>query len=109
MPYTDPGYTLSMHVRQAISEYRREWEREPPIILLENHGVFVAAETAAEVRTIYAELTECLQHACSAAGCGMNVAVGKSPSPELVTQWHETIHPAGSRHRGCGDSGAGEL
>lgn len=94
VPYTDPGYTLSMHVRQAISEYRREWEREPPIILLENHGVFVAAETAAEVRTIYAELTECLQHACSAAGCGMNVAVGKSPSPELVTQWHETIRQA---------------
>ncbi len=44
IPYVDPGYTLCMHVRAAIQEYAAEHGCQPSIVMLENHGVFVAGD-----------------------------------------------------------------
>ncbi len=47
IPYTDPGYTLCMRVRQALAGSPTR------LVFLQNHGVFVAAETPAEIRAQY--------------------------------------------------------
>ncbi len=56
VPYTDPGYILFKGVDLALQKYRSEKGKEPQIIFLENHGVFVGAETVDEINKIYSEI-----------------------------------------------------
>ena len=56
VPYTDPGYILFTKVREMLEKWRRTNSDDPKMIFLQNHGVFVAADTAEEIRTIYAEI-----------------------------------------------------
>lgn len=51
--YTDPGYILFKLVQKRIREYKMNFGMEPAIIFLENHGVFVAANTCEEIKTLY--------------------------------------------------------
>jgi len=56
VPYTDPGYILFKEVEAKISVYRKEKGCDPKIILLQNHGIFVSADTTEEVMEIYASI-----------------------------------------------------
>lgn len=53
VPYVDPGYVLYKEVETRIHAYRSRVGVEPKIILLQNHGIFVAADTTAEIRELY--------------------------------------------------------
>ncbi|MBI4605641.1 MAG: SDR family oxidoreductase [Planctomycetes bacterium] len=44
VPYVDPGYTLAARLAREIDAYDARHGRRPSVVLLENHGVFVAAE-----------------------------------------------------------------
>ena len=61
--YTDPGYVLFKKVEDAIKAYRTENAEEPQVIWLENHGIFVAANSIEEVKIIYIEVLETLEKA----------------------------------------------
>ena len=56
VPYTDPGYILFKVVADGISQFTEEHGFEPAIIFLENHGVFVGADTTEEIESIYADI-----------------------------------------------------
>jgi rhamnose utilization protein RhaD (predicted bifunctional aldolase and dehydrogenase)/NAD(P)-dependent dehydrogenase (short-subunit alcohol dehydrogenase family) len=58
IPYTDPGYVLFKKVERALTDYRNAHHREPHIILLQNHGIFVSADTISEIKQLYADVTE---------------------------------------------------
>ena len=51
--YTDPGYTLFKKVYDAIGQWKTQRGSEPQVIFLQNHGIFVAADTVAEIDTLY--------------------------------------------------------
>ena len=51
--YTDPGFTLFKKVYERIGLYRKERGCEPKVIFLQNHGVFVGADTTEEIESIY--------------------------------------------------------
>lgn len=53
VPYTDPGYILSKTVHKFLDQYRSENGREPGIIFLQNHGVFIGADTIEEIKNTY--------------------------------------------------------
>jgi len=53
VPYTDPGYTLFKKLEKEIIAYRRKFSCDPRIIFLENHGVFVSADTTDDIRKTY--------------------------------------------------------
>ena len=53
VPYSDPGYALFKKVSIAIAEYVAKNGCEPEIILLQNHGIFVGAESVEQVEAIY--------------------------------------------------------
>ncbi len=53
VPYTDPGYILFKKLEAEIINYRQKLSNDPGIIFLENHGVFVGADTTQEIREIY--------------------------------------------------------
>ena len=57
VPYTDPGYTLFKRLEAEIITYRQKRQTDPQIIFLENHGVFVGADTVDRIREIYSYLT----------------------------------------------------
>ena len=54
--YTDPGYTLFKKVYDRIKAYRKEKGCEPKVIFLQNHGIFVGADTTEEIEAIYDEV-----------------------------------------------------
>ena len=56
VPYTDPGYILFKKLESEITDYRHKFQNDPQIILLENHGVFVGADTTDDVKKIYNEI-----------------------------------------------------
>ena len=56
VPYTDPGYTLFKKVYDDIKAFKAANGREPKVIFLQNHGVFVGADTVEEIDAIYADM-----------------------------------------------------
>ena len=54
--YTDPGYVLFKKVLDRITEYKQTKGVHPQIILLQNHGVFVSADSVDEIKEIYKDV-----------------------------------------------------
>ena len=61
--YTDPGYVLFKKVEDAIKAFRAEDGAEPSVIWLQNHGIFVAANTIDEVKVLYTKILDTLEKA----------------------------------------------
>ena len=59
--YTDPGYTLFKKVYDRIKAYKKAKGREPQVIFLQNHGIFVGGDTTAGIEAIYSEILEKLK------------------------------------------------
>ncbi len=58
--YTDPGYVLFKKVETELLKYREEKNKDPQIIFLENHGIFVSADSVAEIKSIYDKISSVL-------------------------------------------------
>lgn len=85
--YIDPGYTLCMEVRQRMNDYCERNGRQPELLVLKNHGIFIAGETAEQIRTLYARVMGLLEESYRAANIPMTLEVAESPeSPETVEQ-----------------------
>jgi rhamnose utilization protein RhaD (predicted bifunctional aldolase and dehydrogenase)/NAD(P)-dependent dehydrogenase (short-subunit alcohol dehydrogenase family) len=63
IPYTDPGYVLFKKVENAVKAFRFSNGEEPAVIWLQNHGIFVGANTISEIKSIYAGIIETLEKA----------------------------------------------
>ena len=61
IPYCDPGYTLFKKVYDEIQAYKAARGSEPQVIFLQNHGIFVAADTVAEIDKIYDSIMSALE------------------------------------------------
>ncbi|MCP4313081.1 MAG: class II aldolase [Bacteroidetes bacterium] len=51
--YTDPGYILFKKIQEQIGVYYKQYGLAPKIIFLQNHGIFVAANSTREIKAIY--------------------------------------------------------
>ncbi|MCF7837391.1 MAG: class II aldolase/adducin family protein [Candidatus Marinimicrobia bacterium] len=91
VPYTDPGYTLSVAVRAALEAYRKRHGHEPRVVLLENHGVFIAADQPDDIRAAYAEIRAQLERAYTAAGVPPTLTVGPRPTPERLARLTDAL------------------
>ncbi len=80
--YVDPGYTLCMHVRAQVAEYAARHGRQPSLIFLKNHGVFVAGESAEAVRALYAEMMGRLR--AEYARAGVEDIAGSAPAAPVA-------------------------
>jgi rhamnose utilization protein RhaD (predicted bifunctional aldolase and dehydrogenase) len=77
--YIDPGYTLCMAVRERIQQHRQAHGSEPQLLVLQNHGIFIAADSAEEIRALYARVMEALNAAYREAGITMELAIAETP------------------------------
>lgn len=80
MGYVDPGYTLCMAAREALAEHAAQHGGQPAVVVMKNHGLFVAADTADQVRDEYAHVMETLSGTYREAGVSTDVPVGPAPS-----------------------------
>lgn len=53
VPYVDPGYILYKEVENRINSWKARNGKDPKIILLQNHGIFVSADATDEIRELY--------------------------------------------------------
>lgn len=65
VPYTDPGYILFKKLESEITGYRHKFNHDPNIIFLENHGVFVGADTTEEIKKIYFDIIQKIEEQIS--------------------------------------------
>ena len=56
VPYSDPGYVLFKIIADKIAEYKLKFNHDPKVVLIQNHGIFVAADTIEEIHEIYANV-----------------------------------------------------
>lgn len=56
--YIDPGYTLAKYLESELAQYRKEHGKDAQIIFLQNHGVFVAADSIKEIKALYKMITD---------------------------------------------------
>jgi rhamnose utilization protein RhaD (predicted bifunctional aldolase and dehydrogenase)/NAD(P)-dependent dehydrogenase (short-subunit alcohol dehydrogenase family) len=63
IPYTDPGYVLFKKVEDSIIAFRSKFGEEPAVIWLQNHGIFVAADSIEEIKVLYTSIIETLDKA----------------------------------------------
>ncbi|MEN8255675.1 MAG: class II aldolase/adducin family protein [Verrucomicrobiota bacterium] len=86
--YIDPGYTLCMEVRERIEGYKAANGKEPELLVLQNHGIFIAADTAEEIRALYARVMDALKTEYSNAGVAMGLTVAEA---DVATETEERI------------------
>ncbi|MGI6521955.1 MAG: SDR family NAD(P)-dependent oxidoreductase [Fermentimonas sp.] len=63
VPYTDPGYVLFKAVSDKIASYRATYNEEPRVIWLQNHGIFVGADSTEEIRELYDAILKIIEGA----------------------------------------------
>ena len=78
--YIDPGYTLCMAVRERIQQFKQAQGCEPALLVLKNHGVFIAADTADEIRALYTRVMDALEAEYVEAGVSMELTVAATPT-----------------------------
>ncbi|MGM0621991.1 MAG: SDR family NAD(P)-dependent oxidoreductase [Bacteroidota bacterium] len=61
IPYSDPGFVLFKIIAEKIEEYNKKFKRDPQIVLIQNHGIFVAANSVDEINAIYSDVAEKLK------------------------------------------------
>jgi rhamnose utilization protein RhaD (predicted bifunctional aldolase and dehydrogenase) len=88
--YIDPGYTLCMEVRKRIQAHKTAFGKEPALLVLKNHGIFIAADTADEIRALYARVMDALTAAYKKAGISLELEIAKaSADPEIEAKIKE--------------------
>ena len=92
IPYTDPGYTLFKKVYDKIKEYRKGHGNDPKVIFLQNHGIFVGADTTEEIEDIYASVMSKLE------GLVKPVPEGDAPICDCVSETIPAIRTILSRY-----------
>ena len=61
VPLIKPGYVLALACQSAFENFKRKTGVLPQIALLQNHGIFVAADTVEEIDTIMGEVMATLE------------------------------------------------
>ena len=66
--YTDPGCTLSFFVKKQLDAIKAKTGKQPNVFFLQNHGVFVSADTPKEIDALYKDMMTKLKAAYKKAG-----------------------------------------
>ena len=59
--YTDPGCTLSLFVKKQLDAVKAKTGKQPNVFFLQNHGVFVSADTPTEIDALYKDMMDKLK------------------------------------------------
>lgn len=77
--YIDPGYTLCMEVRKRIEQYKAANGKEPALMVLQNHGIFISGDTPDEIRALYGSFMDTLRAEYSKTGVFQTLEISDAP------------------------------
>ncbi len=86
VPYIDPGYTLCMEVREQMARYQQMNGKQPDVLVLENHGLFVAGDSPEAIHETYADIMSVLEEAYTSADVPLAFAVGAAPAAAVAEE-----------------------
>ncbi len=89
--YIDPGYTLCMEVRKRIEQYKSDKGQEPALLVLQNHGIFISADTPDEIRKLYTHFMDTLKAEYNATGVSQTMEVAEAAGDKDVTEQLNTL------------------
>jgi NAD(P)-dependent dehydrogenase (short-subunit alcohol dehydrogenase family)/rhamnose utilization protein RhaD (predicted bifunctional aldolase and dehydrogenase) len=85
--YTDPGYTLAAHFYREAEAWKAAKGKFPAVIFLQNHGVFVGAESIEGIHKIYDGIMTVLTDYITARNIPLELAVADSADPQCVMEY----------------------
>lgn len=94
IPYVDPGFTLCVEVRRHILDFTARHQRSPQLLFLENHGVFVTADTPEEIRAIYSRIMSNLRAKYARFGISTRLAPARPAPAAAVAEARAAIADA---------------
>lgn len=56
IPLVNPGYVLALTVKEALEQHESKTGVYPPLIFLQNHGIFVSADSVEQIDALYADV-----------------------------------------------------
>jgi len=84
--YIDPGYTLCMDMRRRLDVYVAEHGTQPAVLMLKNHGVFVAGDSADEIREHYAHVMHTLEQVYDRQGISRELSIADTPPDSEIEE-----------------------
>ncbi len=80
LDFIDPGFTLCVEVRKQIQAFLAQHGREPEVIFLKSHGVFVAGDSAEKVQSLYETIFDVLKAAYAKDDISLTLPVDPTPN-----------------------------
>ena len=77
IPYIDPGFRLTLAVREAVAAYRERKGAMPDIIFLENHGLIACSDDADAAIRIHEDVNERIK---------AYFGLGAYPQPRIIPE-----------------------
>ncbi len=101
--YIDPGYTLCMEVRERIEQYKEANGNEPALLVLQNHGIFISADTPEDIRELYTNVMDSLRAEYTRVGISQTLEINEVPeSPETEEKIKAIFGPDAAYIMSCG-------
>ena len=85
--YCDPGFILAKVVYDHCELYRQKNNCDPQVIFLQNHGVFIGADSAEEMDSVYASIMDTLEKYCASKGVSTAFAEPERACIETVMEY----------------------
>lgn len=89
--YIDPGYTLCMEVRERIGQYKAVHGKEPALLVLQNHGIFISADTPDAIRALYAAFMDAVKAEYALADVSQSLEITPAVSDASVEGTIKTV------------------
>jgi len=87
MDVVDPGASLAIEAQSAFDAYRAKNNgKSPAVLFIQNHGVFVGADSAEEMEKLYNIIFEKLAEQCASAGITLDDACGAPFDMDFVRE-----------------------
>jgi len=61
VPYINPGFSLTLRIKDLSEKHRQETNRFPQVVLMENHGLIVTADDAEECVALHSKVNEMIR------------------------------------------------
>ena len=89
--YFSPGFSLCAGMKEVLEDYKKKYGKEPELIFLKNHGVFVSADTAVEVRDTYSNMMATLKSFYQLTGINQTMPEQSSVSTDYERMVKELL------------------
>ena len=82
----NPGITLALESVKAFEKYSAKCGKQPRVMFMQNHGVFVAGEDTAEIEAEYESIKRKLADFCRSKGVSPEMPAGIAPDADFVRE-----------------------